>query len=307
MGVSAQQPGVRALVAADPQRYSTLDHPGAPFSLDIFTKAGRALTRHSGADPLAGLEPEHLIAIGQSQSASYLISYVNGVQPLVEVFDGFLLQTPAQAGRIRTDLDQPTLVFVTESELAGFGYVSVRQPDSASVRIWEVAGAAHADGVILQQSGYASVCRGRVNEGPHRQVLRAALHQLVAWAASGAAPPKAPRVELVTETGKRRRVVIERDEHGNAVGGIRTPLVDVPVSTLSGEPALSGAAFCTLFGSTTPFDAATLARLYPTHDAYVSAFTASTEAAVRAGFILRPEADEMIAEAEQSAIGTSGL
>ena len=304
VGVSAQQPGVRTMVAADPQRYGTLDHPGDPFSLDIFTQAGRALTHHSGAPPLAGLEPKQLIATGQSQSASYLISYLNGVQPLVEVFDGFLLHTPAQAGRIRTDLEQPTLVFVSETELAGFGYVSVRQPDSDSVRIWEVAGTAHADGLLLKQSGYASGCGRRVNEGPHRQTLRAALHQLVAWTTTGDAPPKSPRVKLVTETGKRRRVVIERDEYGNAVGGIRTPLVDVPVSTLSGEPAPSGPPFCALFGSTTPFDAATLARLYPTHDAYVSAFTASTEAAVRAGFILRPEADEMIAEADQSTIGT---
>jgi hypothetical protein len=304
VGVSAQQPGVRTIVAADPQRYGSLDHPGTPFSLDIFTQAGRALARRSGTDPLAGLDPQHLIAIGQSQSASFLISYVNGVQPLVEVFDGFLLHTPAQAGRIRDDLEQPTLIFVTESELAGFGYVSVRQPDSDSVRTWEVAGAAHADGVLLKQSGFSSACPS-VNEGPHRQTLRAALHHLVTWTATGEAPPKSPRVELVTETGKTRRIVIERDEHGNAVGGIRTPLVDVPVSTLSGEPAPGAAAFCGLFGSTTPFDGVTLARLYPTHDAYVSAFTASAEEAVDAGFILRPEADEMIAEAQQSAIGVS--
>ena len=235
VGVSAQQPGVRAMVAADPQRYGSLDHPGTPFSLDIFTQAGRALTRHSGAAPLADLEPEHLIALGQSGSASYLISYVNGVQPLVEVFDGFLLHTPAQAGRIRADLEQPTLVFVTESELAGFGYASVRQPDSDSVRTWEVAGAAHADGVLLKQSGYASACPS-VNEGPHRQTLRAALHHLVAWTATGEAPPKSPRVKLVTETGKGRRVVIERDEHGNAVGGIRTPLWTCPCPPSAANP-----------------------------------------------------------------------
>jgi hypothetical protein len=62
---------------------------------------------------------------------------------------------------------------------------------------------------------------------------------------------------------------------------------------------------CQSFGSTTPFDGATLARLYPNHDSYVEAFTASAEAAVGAGFILRPEADEMIAAAQQSAIGTA--
>jgi hypothetical protein len=180
VGVSAQQPGVRAIVAADPQRYGSLDHPGSAFSLDVFTQAGRALTHHSGAAPLAGLEPEHLIAIGQSQSASYLMSYVNGVQPLGKVFDGFLLQTPAQAGRIRDDLGQPTLVFVSESELAGFGYALVRQPDSRSVRTWEVAGTAHADGLILEQSGYASACEGRVNEGPAR-TARLCARRCTSW------------------------------------------------------------------------------------------------------------------------------
>ena len=83
------------------------------------------------------------------------------------------------------------------------------------------------------------------------------------------------------------------------LGGIRTPFVDVPVAALSGDPARPP--LCHSFGSTTPFDAATLARLYPDHDAYVEAFTVSTEAAVDAGFILRPETDAMIATAEQSA------
>ena len=90
------------------------------------------------------------------------------------------------------------------------------------------------------------------------------------------------------------------------MGGIRTPFVDVPVSALSGDPVPGSPPLCQTFGSTTPFDAATLARLYPDHDSYVEAFTASTEAAVDAGFILRPEADAMIAAAEQSAIGTPG-
>jgi hypothetical protein len=99
--------------------------------------------------------------------------------------------------------------------------------------------------------------------------------------------------------------VIARDERGNALGGIRTPHVDVPVSALSGDAVPGAPPICQSFGSTAPFDAATLARLYPDHGSYVAAFTASTEAAVDAGFILRPDADEMIAAAERSAIGTA--
>jgi hypothetical protein len=307
VGVSAQETGVRALVGVDAQRYGSLDHPGDRYSFDIFTQAGRALTRRDGAAPLGDLVPETLIAIGLSQSAAFLISYVDGVQPLVGMFDGFLVHSPAQPAPIRGDLDEPTLVFVTESELTQFGYAAVRQRESDSVRTWQVAGAAHADAWLLDEmgSGYGSSCPGRLNEGPHHQVLRAALHALVAWATTGDAPPVAPSIELATKPVNGRLAVIARDEHGNARGGIRTPLVDVPTSALSGDPLPGSPPLCQSFGSTTPFDADTLARLYPDHDSYVAAFTASTEAAVDAGFILRPEADEMIATAEQSAIGTS--
>ncbi|HBO12966.1 MAG TPA: hypothetical protein DD491_09305, partial [Halieaceae bacterium] len=71
----------------------------------------------------------------------------------------------------------------------------------------------------------------------------------------GAAPPEAPRLSL-TDDG-----AIERDEFGNAVGGIRTPYVDAPAASLSGE-GNDGAALCFLFGTTELFDAATMASLY---------------------------------------------
>ncbi len=301
VGVSAQAPGVQALADGDAPRYGSLDHPGDKFSFDIFTQAGRALTSHDGAAPLGDVEPETLIAIGLSGSAAFLTAYIDGVQPLVEVFDGFLIHAPVQPAPIRTDLDAPTFVFVTESDLPVFA--SARQPDSDSVRTWEVAGAAHVDGWLLNQAGggYGSGC-GRLNEGPHHQTLRAALHHLVAWVRTGEPPPVGAPIELTTEPGSRRPTGIERDDHGNARGGIRTPLLDVPTSTLSSDPVPGSPPLCQGFGSTTPFDAATLARLYPDHDSYVEAFTASTEAAVDAGFILRPEADAMIAAAQTAPV-----
>jgi hypothetical protein len=47
---------------------------------------------------------------------------------------------------------------------------------------------------------------------------------------------------------------IERDEHGNALGGIRTPYVDVPIAALSGL-GQTGSILCLLFGTTVPLDA----------------------------------------------------
>jgi hypothetical protein len=308
VGVSAQDVGIDVIADADPGRYGSLHHPGTKYSYDVFTHAARALTSHDGPSPLGNLEPQTLIAAGLSQSAAFISGYVNGVQLLVDAFDGFLVHSPAQPALIRADLDEPTMVFVTESDLTIFGYAFARQPDSDSVRIWEVAGASHVDAWLLDEAGgeYAANCPGPLNQGPHRQVLRAALHHLVAWARAGEAPPVAAPIELVGEPGDSGAPVIARDELGNARGGVRTPLVDVPVSALTGDPVPGGPPFCQGFGSTRPFDAATLASLYPDHSAYVAAFTASTEAAVDAGFILRPEADIMIANAEQRANGTGG-
>ena len=50
-----------------------------------------------------------------------------------------------------------------------------------------------------------------------------------------------------------------RDEQGNARGGIRTPPVDVPAATLSGDPVGEEILF-QLFGSTTTFEPAPTAR-----------------------------------------------
>jgi hypothetical protein len=55
-----------------------------------------------------------------------------------------------------------------------------------------------------------------------------------------------------------------------------------------------------------PFDAATLARLYPTHDAYIARVTVSANRAVADGFMLPDDAQTLIAEANASSIGRLG-
>jgi hypothetical protein len=83
-------------------------------------------------------------------------------------------------------------------------------------------------------------------------------------------------------------------------------MVDVPTATLTGEPpaGTTGAdvakngGTCLLFGRTTPFDHAKLVQLYGNADNYVARFRASANKAVAAGFLLRPDADELIGEAE---------
>jgi hypothetical protein len=330
VGVSAQSVGVQGgvvdalgtasdgLVGLDPERYGELTHPGDRFSFDIYTQAGRAVLRPDGPAPLGDLVPTTMIAVGESQAAMFLTTYLNAVQPLVGLYDGFFLHsrlgiapTPDVATgdeegiptvQVRTDLASPTLIHETETDLTVLGYAAARQDDSRSVRTWEVAGTAHADDFLLSEvyGGAASealtaACGGPINDGPQHRTLRAALHHLIAWVVDGTEPPTAPRIELLEADAPG--YAIARDELGNALGGVRTPAVDVPIATLSGEPYPDGAGFCSLFGSTTPFDADLLTELYTDPMNYFARFESGLAEAVAAGFVLGPEAEQWRDEA----------
>jgi hypothetical protein len=199
----------------------------------------------------------------------------------------------------------PVLQFLTETDLFGvLGFHRARQDDSDRLRTWEVAGTAHADRSILDYNaemaqevaggGFDLVAEcGSINEGSQAQVLRAAIAGLRAWVVDGDPPPAAPPLEVEGQA-------IARDERGIALGGIRTPAVDAPVSVLTGEAPPGRSVLCLLFGDTRPFDAATLAALYPTHQDYVDAVTGSADAAVAAGFLRQAEADAIVGAAEDT-------
>ena len=75
-----------------------------------------------------------------------------------------------------------------------------------------------------------------------------------------------------------------------------------PIATFSGL-GQTGSTFCFLFGTTVPFDRAMLAALYPGHEIYVSAVGKAANRAVRAGFVLKPDARLIKAAAAESDIG----
>ena len=80
-----------------------------------------------------------------------------------------------------------------------------------------------------------------------------------------------------------------------ALGGVRTPWVDVPTGILSGF-GQSGGGFAMLFGSTTLFDRARLGALYPGGSAdYLLRFERALDAAIAAGFILAADRSEILA------------
>lgn len=332
VGVSAQKDGVDAepggglaggfgnpLVTADPERYGELSHPGDDHSYDLFAQIGAlaATPPPDQPDPLAGLSREHVVAVGESQSAFRLTSFINGVHPLRPVFDGFLVHSrgggaaPIVAGtdglrssiegaiRIRDDLDTPVMIFTTETDLTRLGYASARQRDSELVHSWEIAGTAHADAFLLggdpRGAGDALGCAAPVNDGPQHLALKAALAHLVGWVVDGTTPPTGAPIEL-TDDGE-----IERDADGNARGGIRLPPVEVPAASHSGDP--SGEGLCALFGSTVAFAPEELQARYGTKDDYLAQIDDALDRAVDAGFLLDADRETALDEAREYDFG----
>ncbi len=187
VGVSAQKVGIDGggfvqganLKVLDPERYGGLEHPGDAFAYDMFTQVGRAIRDASDPPVLGGLRPERLVAAGESQSAGFLATYINGVDPLVQVYDGYFVHGRAASGaaldgfrmvppaddddgavdlasvrrllrqqspqRIRADVRVPVITIQSETDTNNMGVTTARQPDDDRVRLWEIAGAAHGD------------------------------------------------------------------------------------------------------------------------------------------------------------------
>ncbi len=329
IGVSAQKGGVDApdgrglagdfgspLTSADPERYGSLSHPGDDHSYDLFAQIGAMAAKgpSSGIDPLDGFPRDHVIAVGESQSAFRLTTYINGIHPAAPVFDGFLVHSRGGGNapfdssgtlasstvgqvRVRDDLDVPVFIFSTETDLTVLGYAPARQPDTDRIRSWEIAGTAHVDAFLLggDPVGIAGAlgCDAPINDGPQHLALKAAVHHLVAWVVDGTPPPAGDRIAMSADLRS-----ISRDGDGNALGGIRLAPVEVPAATLSGD-AGGGSPICFLFGSTEAFPTAELVDRYGSSDAYVALVAEAYDGDVADGHALEADRPTVLAEAAE--------
>jgi hypothetical protein len=260
--------------------------------------------------------------VGESQSAFTLTTYVDGVQPLTREFDGFLIHSRGGAAaplgepgrgidiagsiggsptKLRTDGDAPMIVVETETDVLGLlGYLPARQDDDDHLRLWEIAGTAHADRFQVGAFESSLGCAEPINRGQQAFVLRAALRSLDTWAQGGDPPPKAPRLE-VDDSGAQKTFVF--DDAGNVKGGIRTPAVVAPVDVLSGLPVQGASVICLLMGSTKALPADRLATLYPSRDDYVAKYKAATDALIDDGFALPEDRSQLIDGSDPSRVG----
>jgi hypothetical protein len=143
-----------------------------------------------------------------------------------------------------------------------------------------------------------------------------ALASLQKWITTGTPPPDGNQVSTIPILN-----LVQRDQYGNALGGIRLPEIQVPMERYSAinfaepsEESLSPAGLlstlesiftaletgeitnttlrdeglCLLEGYYKPFSTATLEKLYPTHADYVTTYKAAAAADLTEASSLRP-------------------
>lgn len=166
--------------------------------------------------------------------------------------------------------------------------LALRREDSDTpqdrYRLYEVAGASHLDRqpyrfipVIAEQRrtgggatpvtsvwpwNYACAEAFPMNSFPQYYLLAGALSNLDEWVRNGAPPPRAERI-AIRGTGAQAAVALDRFK--NAVGGVRTPWVDVPVAEYRPN---RGPSQCTANSSVIAFDYATLDATYGSYSNY---------------------------------------
>lgn len=318
VGMGGQTTGLRAARAG---RYADLHHPGDAYAYDIVTQVGR-YARAPQEGPLGDLRPERVIAVGESQSAFALTSYVNGVHARVGVFDAFLLHSRgagflpfddrgrgadiraavgSSPARLREDVGVPVLLVQAEGDLVGtIGSLPARQPDSEWITTWEIAGQAHADLYQLGEFAQFVDCNGPINSGQQVFVLRAGLRHLVSWCGGGARPPAAPPIECDDDESVTGGTLTET--LGNSRGGVRTPVVDAPVEHLTGEPDRDAQPMCMLLGRTVELDEQILRRRWSGREQYLQAYREATDRLIDEGFLLAEDREAILADARPERI-----
>jgi hypothetical protein len=315
----------------DSQRYGSLHHPGDDYSFDIFSQAVRAVrARPRGVNPVAGLRVRHVIGYGQSQSAQRLGGYLcNGADRGGRVLDAVVIDADLGAA-LSCRPRVPTIQLWSEESAK-----PVATTSGQNHRIWMLPGAPHEDrwqaayqqkwtnhnnlGQKPDPPGNASMQASAGDYGqpptpsattppnclpdgdayPRRYAVDAAVQASREWVVRDMPAPTVRSIEF--EGGAppapfTTAASFQRDENLNTLGGVRSPVLDVPVATYEGTT-------CGLFGVTIPFTPVQLALRYPSQASYVAKMHASIEDQVRKGLLLPLDGADLMDRACASTVG----
>jgi hypothetical protein len=329
VGVTQHPMGLAATVASDPEQYGDLDISDPGLGYDIVAQVATWLR----ADGLPGLHLDHLFMSGASHTGTFERVFLgDGFHerarrpdggPAVE---GYLIQIssgafmmggyhplsgdcpPPPAGdrrRVIQPFDVPVIELLSEGEAETNR--DSRRPDSDEpgdrFRLYEVPGACHMTSRDPVSRGLPETVE-EPSDFPMPALAGGALRNLRRWAVEGIAPPRAARLTNLSskDDGPCGRMAealpLLRDEHGNAVGGVRTPELDIPIatyyphSTLRSSDSDRSAFGGDIMGSMTRFSTEKLKALYGSPEDYRAQYEAEVARLVTEGWINEDEAEE---------------
>ena len=304
IGISERAWSAAELKRRNPQRYADVDIPSNDLAWDLLRAIGTLVKQGGEHSPLSHLPVRHVYLGGYSQSGVDTATFAAAFGALTfaddrPAYDGFFPAshaaslTPLAVGEDLPRFEYapmppvgvPVIEVQPQTDVEGFSFEGFVNPGSASVRredsdvaadrfrLYEIAGAPHAAKIVG--------CDGDGSSYPASAFIRAALRHLFRWAEDNVAPPKAPRIALAIDDVVAEAAV---DRFGNAVGGVPSPFLDVPIACY--EAHSTPGPVCKLAGQEAPLPPELLADRYGDVRTYLAEFTASLDATIQAGFLL---------------------
>lgn len=362
IGITSKHNTVKMLKKFSPERYADLSWenptPEVPFpftkeeyirtaggdmgDLDINCESGlfwdmlsdlaRILRADLPENPLADYHPTELVLTGWSQSADYMIRYINDFvykDGEANLFDGFLLGGPPRSfvspvsqyeaateatpeNVVIRKVKQPTIILQTESDNTFMdGMYARRRNSNASdllIREYDIAGASHdteycfgyyGDDPDFRRMGVSAAYSDLdavPNNYPSWALFDGAYRNLFHWIDTGAGPAECGLIDVTTEGDN------VKDVYGNTIGGLRTCLIDVPTGAYYSwshirpgqNPMFPDLDRDKLYGHEEPFPAEMLKAVYGSLAHYRELAQENTRQQVSAGFVVREDAEELV-------------
>ena len=281
---------------------------------DILGQVGALIKSAEG--PIGELGVRKMVLGGTSMSAGTLINYLADhprfrTRDMQHIYDGYF---PTSTGSDIPRIDVPVIEMPTQLEVQS--NVTRRNDGDEpgnQFRLYEFAGIGHVDGRDNVRL-IPNPCAHPLSTMPSQAYWSVSLHHLLRWVDEGIVPPRAPRVWLDRDVANDGSQMV-LDEHGNPVGGIRSPYVDVPAATYTAGNAAadplpakvsayieangaSGAALmCRLSNYQNSFDAEVMENLYGSPRNYRSKFEERLDELEAEGWSLPLYRDMILADA----------
>jgi hypothetical protein len=285
---------------------------------DIISQVAALLKAARPGGPLAGFAVQRVYGTSHGGELTTYIAVFHGRATLGNgrpVYDGYIQHRHPALTRLRRcgsapaagdprqilrNVSVPVIRVVAQTDV--LATYARRREDSDTpgdrYRLYEIAGAPHADAsfypymptvadqkktgfdAFLHSWPFPDQCDREttlLRVPIMTYALDAAYANLTRWVRDGMPPPRAERIAVEHGGTPQARVVV--DPHGNAVGGVRTPYLDVPTATY--YTSTRGPGLCGNLAHKTDFDWARLNGMYGSPEAYSAKLAASIDGLVR--------------------------